>query len=116
MHSSPGSPGLTGTFGAAIAAGRLLRLNEKQLVNALGIGGSYSGGLIEFSRFLTPPVVADHRKGSGNALGYLRVMFAVATSTRRLAGFASTAHNSWARSSDIRTHTGSATSAVLKGS
>jgi len=44
------APGLTGTFGAAIAAGRLLGLNEKQLVNALGIAGSYSGGLIEFSR------------------------------------------------------------------
>ena len=44
------APGLTGTFGAAVAAGRLLSLNEKQLVNALGIAGSYSGGLIEFSR------------------------------------------------------------------
>lgn len=44
------APGLTGTFGAAIAAGRLLKLTEKQLVNALGIAGSYSGGLIEFSR------------------------------------------------------------------
>ena len=44
------APGLTGTFGAAVAAGRLLGLNEKQLVNALGIAGSYSGGLIEFSR------------------------------------------------------------------
>ncbi|HLN88353.1 MAG TPA: MmgE/PrpD family protein [Candidatus Limnocylindrales bacterium] len=44
------APGLTGTFGAAIAAGRLLGLNEKKLVNALGIAGSYSGGLIEFSR------------------------------------------------------------------
>ena len=44
------APGLTGTFGAAIAAGRLLKLNDKQLVNALGIAGSYSGGLIEFSR------------------------------------------------------------------
>jgi catechol 2,3-dioxygenase-like lactoylglutathione lyase family enzyme len=30
-------------------------------------------GRIELSRFLAPPVVADHR----NALGYLRVMFAV---------------------------------------
>src|SRR6187455_2899566 len=29
------------------------------------------------SRFLTPPVVADHRKAPVNALGYLRVMFAV---------------------------------------
>lgn len=44
------APGLTGTFGAAVAAGRLLKLNEKQLVNALGIAGSYSAGLIEFSR------------------------------------------------------------------
>ena len=44
------APGLTGTFGAAVAAGRLLELNEKQMVNALGIAGSYSGGLIEFSR------------------------------------------------------------------
>src|SRR5207344_1081357 len=31
-------------------AGRLLKLTEKQMVNALGIAGSYSGGLIEFSR------------------------------------------------------------------
>ena len=44
------APGLTGTFGAAVAAGRLLGLNERQMVNALGIAGSYSGGLIEFSR------------------------------------------------------------------
>src|SRR5919197_4780412 len=32
---------------------------------------------LELSRFLTPPVVADHRSGPVNALGYLRVMFAV---------------------------------------
>ena len=44
------APGLTGTFGGAVAAGRLLGLNEEQMVNALGIAGSYSGGLIEFSR------------------------------------------------------------------
>jgi 2-methylcitrate dehydratase PrpD len=44
------APGLTGTFGAAVAAGRLLGLNERQMVNALGIAGSYSGGLMEFSR------------------------------------------------------------------
>jgi catechol 2,3-dioxygenase-like lactoylglutathione lyase family enzyme len=34
-------------------------------------------GRIEFSRFLAPPVVADHRNAPVNALGYLRVMFAV---------------------------------------
>ena len=32
---------------------------------------------IELSRFLMPPVVADHRNAPVNALGYLRVMFAV---------------------------------------
>src|SRR4051795_11542603 len=32
---------------------------------------------IELSRFLTPPTVADHRNAPVNALGYLRVMFAV---------------------------------------
>ena len=32
---------------------------------------------LELSRFLAPPVMADHRKAPVNALGYLRVMFAV---------------------------------------
>jgi catechol 2,3-dioxygenase-like lactoylglutathione lyase family enzyme len=32
---------------------------------------------LELSRFLTPPVVSDHRNAPVNALGYLRAMFAV---------------------------------------
>ena len=32
---------------------------------------------LELSRFLAPPVVADHRNAPVNSLGYLRVMFAV---------------------------------------
>ena len=32
---------------------------------------------LELSRFLAPAVVADHRNAPVNALGYLRVMFAV---------------------------------------
>jgi catechol 2,3-dioxygenase-like lactoylglutathione lyase family enzyme len=32
---------------------------------------------IELSRFLAPPVAADHRNAPVNALGYLRVMFTV---------------------------------------
>src|ERR1700757_3070868 len=32
---------------------------------------------LELSRFLTPPAVADHRNAAVNALGYLRIMFAV---------------------------------------
>ena len=34
-------------------------------------------GRLEISRFLTPPVVEDHRRAPVHALGYLRVMFAV---------------------------------------
>jgi catechol 2,3-dioxygenase-like lactoylglutathione lyase family enzyme len=32
---------------------------------------------LELSRFLAPPVLADHRNAPVNALGYLRVMFTV---------------------------------------
>ncbi len=32
---------------------------------------------LEMSRFLAPPVVADHRRAPVNALGYLRIMFTV---------------------------------------
>lgn len=34
-------------------------------------------GRLELSRFLAPPVLADHRRAPVNALGYLRVMFTV---------------------------------------
>jgi catechol 2,3-dioxygenase-like lactoylglutathione lyase family enzyme len=32
---------------------------------------------LELSRFLAPPVIADHRNAPVNAFGYLRIMFAV---------------------------------------
>lgn len=32
---------------------------------------------LELSRFITPPVVSDHRNAPVNALGYLRAMFTV---------------------------------------
>ncbi|WP_029356700.1 MmgE/PrpD family protein [Bosea sp. 117] len=44
------SPGLTGTFGSAIAVGRLLRLNPEQMTNALGIAASLCSGLLVFSK------------------------------------------------------------------
>ncbi len=34
-------------------------------------------GRLDLSRFLAPPMVADHRSASVNGLGYPRVMFAV---------------------------------------
>jgi hypothetical protein len=51
---------------------------------------------LELSRFLTPPVVADHRNAPVNALGYLASCSPWTISTRRLAGFAGAAHSSWA--------------------
>ena len=33
---------------------------------------------LELSQFLSPPVISDHRTAPVNALGYLRVMFAIA--------------------------------------
>ena len=44
------APGTTGPFGAAVAAGHLLRLDPKAMTNALGIAGSLAGGLLEFAR------------------------------------------------------------------
>jgi 2-methylcitrate dehydratase PrpD len=44
------APGLTGPFGATIAAGRLYGLDADQMAQALGIAGSLGGGLLEFAR------------------------------------------------------------------
>ena len=57
-------------------AGRVTGLGD-QCVEAAMMRTPDGHGRIELSRFLTPPVVADHRNAPVNALGYLRVMFAV---------------------------------------
>lgn len=44
------APGLTGVFGGAIVAGRLLGLDAERLTHALGIAGSLCSGLMEFSK------------------------------------------------------------------
>jgi len=44
------APGTTGPFGAAVACGLLLGLDERGMTNALGIAGSLAGGLLEFAR------------------------------------------------------------------
>jgi len=57
-------------------AGRVTGLgNQRVEIAMLVTPDGYSR--LELSRFLSPPVVADHRKSPVNALGYLRVMFAV---------------------------------------
>ena len=40
--------GVVGTFGAAVAAGKLMRLSEEQMVNALGLAGIQAAGLEEW--------------------------------------------------------------------
>jgi 2-methylcitrate dehydratase PrpD len=44
------APGLTGPYGAAVAAGVMLQLPAAQLAHALGIAGSLSAGLLAFSK------------------------------------------------------------------
>ena len=57
-------------------AGRVTGLaNQRVEIAMLVTPDGYSR--LELSRFLTPPVVADHRSALVNALGYLRVMFTV---------------------------------------
>ena len=57
-------------------AGRVTGLGNQRVEIAMLVTPDGHGRL-ELSRFLSPPVVADHREAPVNALGYLRVMFAV---------------------------------------
>ena len=57
-------------------AGRVTGLGNQRVEIAMMVTPDGHNWL-ELSRFLTPPVVADHRNAPVNALGYLRVMFAV---------------------------------------
>jgi catechol 2,3-dioxygenase-like lactoylglutathione lyase family enzyme len=57
-------------------AGRVTGLGD-QCVEIAMMRTPDGHGRLELSRFLEPPVVADHRTAPVNALGYLRVMFAV---------------------------------------
>src|SRR3954470_17911455 len=57
-------------------AGRVTGLGEQRVEIAM-MRTPDGHGRLELSRFLMPPVVADHRNAPVNALGYLRVMFAV---------------------------------------
>jgi catechol 2,3-dioxygenase-like lactoylglutathione lyase family enzyme len=57
-------------------AGRVTGLGDQHVEIAMMVTPDGHSRL-ELSRFLTPPVVADHRHAPVNALGYLRVMFTV---------------------------------------
>ena len=57
-------------------AGRVTGLGTQRVEIAMMVTPDGHSRL-EISRFLIPPVVADHRNAPVNALGYLRVMFTV---------------------------------------
>ncbi|KKS28850.1 MAG: Glyoxalase/bleomycin resistance protein/dioxygenase [Parcubacteria group bacterium GW2011_GWC2_42_11] len=57
-------------------AGRVTRLGNQSVEIAVMVTPDGHSRL-ELSRFLTPPIVADHRKAPVNSLGYLRTMFTV---------------------------------------
>ena len=57
-------------------AGRITGLGNQRVEIAMMVTPDGHSRL-ELSRFLNPPVVADHRNAPVNALGYLRAMFTV---------------------------------------
>ena len=57
-------------------AGRVTGLGHQRVEIAMMVTPDGHSRL-ELSRFLSPPVVADHRNAPVNALGYLRIMFVV---------------------------------------
>ena len=57
-------------------AGRVTGLGDQRVEIAMLVTPDGHSRL-ELSRFLDPPVVADHRNAPVNALGYLRAMFTV---------------------------------------
>lgn len=57
-------------------AGRVTGLGDQHVEIAM-LRTPDGHGRLELSRFIAPEVVSDHRTAPVNALGYLRVMFAV---------------------------------------
>jgi catechol 2,3-dioxygenase-like lactoylglutathione lyase family enzyme len=57
-------------------AGRVTGLGDQSVEIAMMITPD-GHSRIELSRFITPPIISDHRTTPVNSLGYLRVMFTV---------------------------------------
>jgi catechol 2,3-dioxygenase-like lactoylglutathione lyase family enzyme len=65
-------------------AGRVTGLGDQHVEIAMMVTPDGCSRL-EISRFLTPPVISDHRNAPVNALGYLRAMFTVSDIDETLA-------------------------------
>jgi len=70
------APGLTGPFGAAVVAGKLLKLDAAQMANALGIAGSLAGGLLAFTKSETGAAVKRLHMGRASEAGVLAARLA----------------------------------------
>jgi 2-methylcitrate dehydratase PrpD len=70
------APGTTGPFGAAVAAGLLLKLDAEAMTNALGIAGSLACGLMEFARSGTGAMVKRLHLGRAAESGVLAASLA----------------------------------------
>ncbi|HEX4172116.1 MAG TPA: MmgE/PrpD family protein, partial [Acetobacteraceae bacterium] len=70
------APGTTGPFGAAVAAGKLLKLDAAGMTNALGIAGSLACGLMEFARSGTGAMVKRLHLGRAAESGVLAASLA----------------------------------------
>ena len=70
------SPGITGTFGSTIVAGRLLGLSEEQMVNAFGIAGSLCSGLLAFTKAGNGGMVKRLHAGRASESGVLAARLA----------------------------------------
>ena len=95
-------------------AGRVTGLGDQRVEIAMMCTPD-GHGRIELSRFLTPPTVSDHRNAPVNALGYLRVMFAVDYIDATLERLRKRGAQLVGEVVRTRTRIGSVTSAGLKG-
>src|SRR5882724_8375418 len=70
------APGTTGPFGSAAAVGRLLKFDTATMLNALGIAGSTSAGLLEFAKSGTGAMVKRLHLGRAAESGILAASLA----------------------------------------
>ena len=93
-------------------AGRVTGLGDQRVEIAM-MRTPNGHSRLELSRFLAPPVVSDHRNAPVNALGYLRVMFAVDDIDETLARLRK--HGAELVSSDVVQYEGSYRLCYIRG-
>ena len=72
------SPGVTGSYGCAVAAGVVIGLNAEQMTHALGIAGSLSAGILAFTKSAQGGMVKRLHIGRSAESGILAARLAAA--------------------------------------